>query len=75
LPIQGDDWQAWRTQTCLVWQPTQTEQDRVTTAPHLYLKPEDRWNRNDLSGTYAVTLDEIVRAAAHTEERVDTFPE
>lgn len=75
LPIQGDDWQAWRTQTCLVWQPTQTEQDRLTTAPQLYLKPEDRWNRNDLSGTYAVMLDGIVRAAANTEERVDTSPE
>ncbi len=68
LTIRGDHWTAYRTSDCLVWSPC-TRHAALDTmdAAQLFLKPEDRWNRNDVSRAYAVMLEAVLSAGKRAE--------
>ena len=68
LKLTGDGWTARRTQGfLLVHHPLtanpahQPATDAFSTS-RLYLKPDDQWNVNDVSGTYAEVAEEMDRA-------------
>ena len=71
LPLHGDGWRAARSEEFLLVIADDcnsvsggTESDgnnSEESSRRLYVKPEDRFNVNDVSGTYATTADELAR--------------
>lgn len=67
LKLTGDGWTARRTQGFLLVnrphspQPAPQPVSDELEAPRLYLKPDDLWNVNDVSGTYAEVAEEMAR--------------
>ena len=69
LKLHGDGWKGARTEQFLLvisdWGQSQTEKtesdDSEELSRRLFVKPEDRYNVNDVSGTYATAADELAR--------------
>ncbi len=71
LPLNGDGWKGARTEEFLLVIPdrrhSHTEKtesdgdDSEEPSRRLFVKPEDRYNVNDVSGTYATAADELAR--------------
>lgn len=72
LRIEGDDWTALRTRDCLVWNHHQQSAEMDSAESwQLFLKPEDRWNQNDVSRAYAVLLSEVLAGGEYGEQSAD----
>jgi len=71
LRLHGDEWKGARTEEFLLVIPDRSPPDTDKTesdgddseepSRRLFVKPEDRYNVNDVSGTYATTADELTR--------------
>ncbi len=71
LKLQGDGWKGARTEGFLlvICERSQSQADKTESdvddseepSRRLFVKPEDRCNVNDVSGTYATTADELAR--------------
>jgi hypothetical protein len=71
LKLRGDGWKGARTEGFLLVIPERSESEPHKTesdgdhseepSRRLFVKPEDRFNVNDVSGTYATAADELVR--------------
>jgi len=71
LKLHGDGWKGARTEEFLlvISQRSQSDTDKAESdgddseepSRRLFVKPEDRYNLNDVSGTYATAADELAR--------------
>ncbi|MBC7965248.1 MAG: hypothetical protein H7Z17_04905, partial [Fuerstia sp.] len=71
LTLHGDGWKGARTEEFLlvISERSQSQADKTESdgddskepSRRLFVKPEDRFNVNDVSGTYATTADELAR--------------
>ena len=71
LKLHGDEWEGARTEEFLLVIPDRSPSNMDKTesdgddseepSRRLYVKPEDRYNVNDVSGTYATAADELAR--------------